>query len=267
MAGRRQCTHRPTITPSKTCSANLYRRIKRKVGRSLEWAHCKRNLVLPRKQAPYKLSGTQSSLSSLKRVSRFLCRQNSSCSNRQHHSGVMHQHGGRHEGGPTLCPTVENLDLVYQKTSNSLSLTHPRPAKRGSRRAIQARPDYSNRVVSPSRGFSNNMQQVAPTPNRSFCHEVQQQVASVCVTGAGPSGHSSGYTQSAMGGSGCICLPTSSHIGQSGGEVAGLPMQDDHSAQPVNTALQSDPLMKSDKSKPPCMVPRAGFLWGSGSKN
>ena len=27
-----------------------------------------------------------------------------------------------------------------------------------------------------------------------------------------------------MGGSGCICLPTSSHLGQSGGEVAGLPM-------------------------------------------
>ena len=72
-----------------------------------------------------------------------------------------------------------------------------------------------------------------------------------------------------MGGSGRICLPTSSHLGQSGGEVAGLPMQENHSdcsrvaqhalvlgpsdhvqsdptepaflAQPVNTALQSDP--------------------------
>ena len=35
VAGRRQCSHRPTITPSKTCSANIYRRIKRRVGAHL----------------------------------------------------------------------------------------------------------------------------------------------------------------------------------------------------------------------------------------
>ena len=73
--------------------------------------------------------------------------------------------------------------------------------------------------------------------------------------------------------------------GQSGGEVVGLPMQENHSdcsrvaqhalvlgpsghvqpnptepaqsAQPVDTALQSDPSQKSDKSKSPCMAPRA----------
>ena len=35
--------------------------------------------------------------------------------------------------------------------------------------------------------------------------------------------------QLAMGGSEPIYLPTSSHLGQSGGEVAGLPMQENHS--------------------------------------
>ena len=84
-----------------------------------------------------------------------------------------------------------------------------------------------------------------------------------------------------MGGSGRICLPTSSHLGQSGGEVAGLPMQENYSdcsgvaqhdlvlgssgnvqsdstepAQPVNTTIQLDPSQKSDKSKSPCMAPR-----------
>ena len=38
------------------------------------------------------------------------------------------------------------------------------------------------------------MQQVAPAPNRPICHEVQQQVASVCVTGTRSPGHSSGCT-------------------------------------------------------------------------
>ena len=72
------------------------------------------------------------------------------------------------------------------------------------------------------------MQQVAPAQNRPICHEVQQQVASVCVTGTGSPGHSSGCNQSAMVGSGSIHLPTISHIGQSGGEVARLPMQENH---------------------------------------
>ena len=111
------------------------------------------------------------------------------------------------------------------------------------------------------------------------------QVASGCVTGTGSPGHSSGCTQSANGGSGRIRLPTNSHIGQSGGEVAGLPMQENNSdcsgvaqhalvlgssghvhpnptvpAQPVDTALQSDPSQKSDKSKSPCMAPRASAI-------
>ena len=51
VARRRQCSHRPTITPNKTCSANIYRRIKGRVGRSLKQTHCKRVLVTTRK--PY----------------------------------------------------------------------------------------------------------------------------------------------------------------------------------------------------------------------
>ena len=108
-AGERQCTSRPTITPSKARSANFYRRIKRRVRRSIKQAYCKRNLVLSRKQAAYKLFGTKSSLFSL----------------------LIHKQGRRHKARPPLCPTAENLDLVCQKTSDSKSWTHSRPAKCG----------------------------------------------------------------------------------------------------------------------------------------
>ena len=118
VAKGRQCSHRSTITPNTTCSADLYRRIKRRVGHSLQRAHCTRNLVPSRKQAAYKLSGTQMSFCSLKRIIGPLYRQDSSYSNRQHHSGVIHKQGRRHEVGPTLCPTMEYLDLVYQETSD-----------------------------------------------------------------------------------------------------------------------------------------------------
>ena len=85
-----------------------------------------------------------------------------------------------------------------------------------------------------------------------------------------------------MGGSGHVCLPTSSHLGQSGGEVTRLPMQETRSdcsrkaqqtwvwgsnghiqsdstesAQLVNTALQSDPSQKYENSESPYMAPRA----------
>ena len=73
------------------------------------------------------------------------------------------------------------------------------------------------------------MQQVTPTSNRPFYSKVQQHASKVCITSVGPPGLDSQCTQPAMGGSGPICLPTSSHIGQSGGEVARLPMQENNS--------------------------------------
>ena len=194
VAAGRQRSHRPTITPNKACSANLNRRIKRRVGCSLKRTHCQRDLVTARKQAAYKLFGTQGSVSCLKRVSKPLCRQDSTCGNRQHYSDV-HKQGRRHEVGHTLCSTMEDLDLVYQTSSNSKSPTYSQVAECGSRQAIQARPDHSNRMVPPSRGFPSYMQQVALTSDRSICHEVQQQVASVRVTSTGLLGSSSGCTQ------------------------------------------------------------------------
>ena len=148
VAERGKCTDRSTITPNKTCTANIYRHIKRRVVRSLKRAHCKRNLVPSGKQAAYQLFGTKSSLSSFIRVPRSLLRQDSSTVD----CGVIHKQGRRHEVGSTVCPTVENLNLLFQETSNSQSPTHPRPAVCGSRQAIQARPDHSDGVVPPSRG-------------------------------------------------------------------------------------------------------------------
>ena len=140
-------------------------------------------------------------------------------------------------------------------------------------------------MVPPSRGFSSPVQQVASASNRSLCYEIQQQIAPVCITSSGPHGHCSGCTQFVVGRSGRICLPNDSHIGPSGGEVAGLPIPkvDHHcpgvaqhdmvlgpggnvqpdpialasTAKPFDSTLQSDPSQESDKPKSPCMAPRA----------
>ena len=178
-----------------------------------------------------------------------------------------------------------NLDLLFPATSDPKSPTYSWPTKCDSRQAIQAEPDHPNRMVPPSGHFPRLVQKMAPASDRPICHEVQQQVTSVCVSSAGHSGSSSGRTHPAMGGSRCLRLPTDRHIGQSGGEVTRLPVQETNSncpgvaqhalvlglsdhvqsgpyqpaqpAQPAHTALQSDPSQKSDKSKSPCLAPRA----------
>ena len=81
VAERRQRPHQPAITPYATCSANLYRRIKRRVGHSLKRVHCQRNLVTTGKQTAYKLLGTKSSLSGSKRIPKAMHGQNGSYSN------------------------------------------------------------------------------------------------------------------------------------------------------------------------------------------
>ena len=122
-----------------------------------------------------------------------------------------------------MCPTVENSVLVHQETGNSQGTSHPRPAERDSRQAIQTWPDHLNRVVPSPRGVPSYMLPVAPAPSGLVCHQIQQQTSTVCVTGSRPPGLGSGCTQPVLGKSGPICLPTSSHLGQSGGEVTGWP--------------------------------------------
>ena len=181
-----------------------------------------------------------------------------------------------------MCPTVENPVLVHQQTGNSQGTSHPQPAEHDSRQAIQTWPDHSNRVVPSPRSVSSYMLPVAPASSGLVFHQIQQQTPTVCVTGPRPPGLGSGCTQPVLGKSGPICLPTSSHLGQSGGEVTGLPLQQDHSdcprvaqhalvlgsngnvqsdpsvsAQPGISTIQSDPAQEPVKPEPTCLALRA----------
>ena len=96
----RQCASGVIITPPESCSANLYKCIKRRMGCSLRGTHCKGNLVPLRKQVTHKLSGTKGSLSGPKRVPRPLLEPNSAYSHRKHHSGCLYKQGGGIKLGP-----------------------------------------------------------------------------------------------------------------------------------------------------------------------
>ena len=285
VAERRKRSHRSAFTPSKTRLTNLYRRVKRRLGRSLKRAYCKRCMVHPGKQTAYKLSGAQSRLPSLKAIPGPLFGQDSPGGHRQHHCGSLHKQGRRHEIRSTMRPPLEDPDLVHPERGDSEIPPHSRPIERSSRQAIQARADYSNRMVTTPPRVRPDMQQVASTSNGSVCHQIQHQTPCVCVTGSRSDGHCSGRTESAMGGSGRLCFPTSSHLGQSGGEASGLPVQKNDShcprvaehdlvlgpggnvqpnptefaslTQPLVSAVQPNAAQESHKPESPCLAPRA----------
>ena len=288
VAGGKQCASRSTITPSKTCSANLYRRIKRRVGRSLRRTYCKGTVVPTREQVTHKPLGAESSISSSKRVSNPSLQQDSVGSYRQHNSGCLYQQRRGDEIGLSVCPTVENSVLVYQAASNPQGTSHPRPAERDCRQAIQAWPDHSNRVVTSSRSVPSCMFKVASATSGPVCHQVQQQTTTVCITSTRPPGLGSGCTQPLLGGPGPIRLPTGSHLGQSGGEAPGLPLQQNNSdcsrvaqhalilgpgsnvkpdptvsaqhTQPSVSAIQPGPSQEPVESEPTCLAPRASAI-------
>ena len=263
-------------TPTQSCSSDLYRCLKRRLGRLLR-SRSKRGLIPPRKQVAHKLSG---GLFCPKRVPRPLFKQDDVHSNREHHSGCLQ--GGRHEVWPSACLTVENPELVLPETGKSQGPTHSRLDECGGRQTIPAGPDNSDRMVSPSRVLSLNMHQVVATSNRPFCNKVQQQVAPVCVTCPKLPSLCSRCTHFTLGGPGPICISTRSHCGPSHGKTEGLPMHENHShfnwlsqhalvlgscsyveqdppvpAQPAlssNATIQSDSTQESTESKSPLHI-------------
>ena len=63
---------------------------------------------------------------------------------------------GGDEVSPSVCPTVENPDLVLKETGDSQSLTYSRLAECYSRQAIQARPEHPDRMVSVQSSSKQN---------------------------------------------------------------------------------------------------------------
>ena len=107
-------------------------------------------MVPTREQVTHKPLGAESSISSSKRVSNPSLQQDSVGSYRQHNSGCLYQQRRGDEIGLSVCPTVENSVLVHQAASNPQGTSHPRPAKRDSRQAIQAWPDHSEWSLHPA---------------------------------------------------------------------------------------------------------------------
>ena len=102
----------PTFAPSSTCSSAVYRRLKRRLGRTLRGLHCKRRLVSHRKSPSHKLLRTKGSPPGPEELRASLQGPDCSCCDRQYNSGLQHQQVGRYEIRLSVCPPLEAPILV-----------------------------------------------------------------------------------------------------------------------------------------------------------
>ena len=282
VAGGKQCATRSTITPSKTCSADLYRRIKRRVGRSLGRPYCKGNLVPSRKQVAHKPLRAKSSFSSSKGVSNPGLQQDCVDSYRQHNSGCLYQQRRGDEVGVTVCPTVENPVLVHQTAGNPQGTSHPRPAERDSRQAIQTWPrpfkqsghfiqQYSKLYAQG--GTSQKWTCLPPgstTNCLSLCHRCQTPRLGQWMHSVSPGRtwtHTPSHRQPSWAGlplqqNNPDCPRVAQHalVLGPGSNVKPDPTMSAQHTQPSVSAIQPGPSQEPVESEPTCLAPRASAI-------
>ena len=94
---REQCTQGSALAPPSTCSIDIFRRLKRRLGHTLRGIHDKRRLVRTRKSSPHQFLGVQGSSSGPQEFRASLQGTDCSDSNGQHNCSLLHQQGGRYE--------------------------------------------------------------------------------------------------------------------------------------------------------------------------
>ena len=99
-----QCPPRAAPTPFATRSSTVYRRLKRRLGRSLRRSYHKRFMVSAQKQTTHKHVRAQGHVVGPKRIPEPMPGTGCPDSHRQHHCGLLYKQGGRHEVRiPLLC--------------------------------------------------------------------------------------------------------------------------------------------------------------------
>ena len=280
-----KCPEGSTLTPPTTRSANLYRRLKRRLGCSLRRLHSKRYLVSARKQVAHKLLRTKSRVVSTKKIPTISARKGRPDCHRQHYSCGIHQQGRRYEVRFTLCPSLAAPMLVQSQTNSTEGQTHSGPSECNCRQVVSPGTGHSDGVVPPSGDLRHPLSNLALSPSGHVCNKVQLQTSPICVPNSRPKGLVSGRSDNVLGRPGHVPFPSSvsngeggqqavrSLVSQSNPDCSGMAQHalvlgpsgavGDGSSLSSTPSRSSDPTFQqgtsqgSGKPKSPCLAPRA----------
>ena len=166
----------------------LYRRLKRRLGRSLRSKFYKGPVVRSGKKATHKCPRIEGGLPGPSRLQGPVPKPNSVSCDRQLNSGSLHQQTRRNSLSRDVCSPVEDHDLVPSLPHNIESQAHPRVPECDGRPAVQVQPSAVNRMVSASAGVQTDLPEVVHTSCRLICHSPEPQTSTVRISCPRPKG-------------------------------------------------------------------------------
>ena len=166
----------------------LYRRLKRRLGRSLRSKFYKRAVVRAGKKATHKCPRIEGGLPGPSRLQGPVPESNSVSCDGQLNSGSLHQQARGNSLSRDVRSPVENHDLVPSLPYNIESQAHSRVSECDGRPPIQVQPSAVNRMVSAPSGLQANLPEVVHPSCRLIRHSPESQTPSICVSYPRPKG-------------------------------------------------------------------------------
>ena len=262
----------------------LYRRLKRRLGRSLRANLYTGSVVRQGKKAPHKCSRVEGGFFGPSKFQGPVSEPNSVGRNGQLNSGGLHKQTRRNSLSRDVRSPVEDHDLVPSLPDNLKSQTHPRVSECDGRPAVQVEPSAVNRMVTASTGVQTDLSKVV---HPSISHSSEPQTSTVCVSSPRPKSLGHRCSKHKLDGSHCLCLPSdgSPSQGDPKNQAMSLPdhcnsprlardalvlgpsaalNRDPTSVTSVNNSSQTVPQLcvsqQSSTSQPPRLVSRSGQL-------
>ena len=130
---------------------------------------------------------------------------------RQLNCGLLYQQGRRHSLLRNVCFDVENSGVVQCQGDPDQSQTYCRESQCNSRLPVQEGQGHSDRVVFASSGLSKNLPSLAQANGGSVCHQLECQTSNLRISCPRRQGLADRCIEHLLGGSGRLCVLSSSH--------------------------------------------------------
>ena len=277
----------------------LYRRLKRRLGRSLRSKIYQGSVVRPGKKATHKRPRVEGGLTGPSKFQGPVPGPNSSSCNGQLDSGSLHKQTRRNSLSKDVRSPVEVHDLVPPLSHNFKGQTHSRVSECDGR-PIQVQPSAVNRMVTTSTGVQTDLPEVVHSSCGPVCLSSEPQTPSLRVSNPRPKGLGHRCSEHKLDGSHCLCLPSDGSPSQGDPKNQAMPLPDHRNSPRLardalvlgsSAALNRDPTttpsvndssqtvpqvcvpQQSATAQPPRLVSRSGqlprtrLLCGGGREN
>ena len=243
----------------------LYRRLKRRLGRSLRSKFYKRAVVRSGKKATHKCPGIEGGLPGPSRLQGPVPESNSVSCDGQLNSGSLHQQAGGNSLSRDVRSPVENHDLVPSLPHNIESQAHSRVSECDGRPTVQVQPSAVNRMVSAPTGLQTNLPEVVHPSCRLICHSPEPQTPTVCVSYPRPKGLGHRCSEHKLDQPHGLCLPSYGSPSEGDPKDQAMPLPDHRDSPRLardalvlgpSAALNRDPTTTPSVNDPAKTVPQ-----------